>query len=532
MMQRPGTWPVLLLLWLLALLVGIGTRPLVPLDELRYTAVAWEMWQRGEFLVPYLNGEPYSHKPPLFFWLIHAGWWLLGVNEWSARLLAPLLTLLVLYATARLAARLWPGDGVTLRLTPLVLFASVFLVAFFTWLQIDMLLVLLTVLALHGVLHAAQGSPRGWALAGLALGLGILAKGPIGLLHVLPPALLAPVWLSNVPPGGWRRWYAGALAAVALAAVIALAWALPAAAAGGADYSRAILWGQTAGRVVGSFAHAHPIWWYLPWLPVLFAPWIFLPWLWSAARAAWSGQDRGMRFCLTWLLAVLLLLSLVSGKQIKYLLPVLPAFALLVARLLACMEEQPVRQRPWLLAVILALLGVAGMLAPLRLEQAAWLNEVHPVWGFGLLVSAVILLLLRPLLPRQYPQRMAVLSVMAVCVGELGVLRVGAPFYDVRPASRLVARVQEDGQVIAVPFRYHGEFTFHGRLRQPVEQLAPGGAEAWAARHPEDYLVLTGRDLPEDYPRAIYNRPWRSGRMVIVRGDVLIPYNDAPRVFE
>ncbi|MDX1698178.1 MAG: hypothetical protein R3308_07810, partial [Thiohalobacterales bacterium] len=63
------TWPVLLLLWLTALLVGIGTRPLVPADELRYIAVAWEMWQRGDFLVPYLNGEPYSHKPPLFFWL-------------------------------------------------------------------------------------------------------------------------------------------------------------------------------------------------------------------------------------------------------------------------------------------------------------------------------------------------------------------------------------------------------------------------------------------------------------------------------
>ncbi|MGB5259570.1 MAG: glycosyltransferase family 39 protein, partial [Gammaproteobacteria bacterium] len=99
-MQRLGVWPVLLVLWLVALLAGIGTRPLVPVDELRYIAVAWEMWQRGEFLVPILNGEPYSHKPPLFFWLIHAGWWLFGVNEWTARLLAPLLTLLSLYATA------------------------------------------------------------------------------------------------------------------------------------------------------------------------------------------------------------------------------------------------------------------------------------------------------------------------------------------------------------------------------------------------------------------------------------------------
>jgi hypothetical protein len=55
----------------------IWLRPLWPVDETRYASVAWEMWLRGDFLVPYINGEPYSHKPPLLFWLIHAGWiWL------------------------------------------------------------------------------------------------------------------------------------------------------------------------------------------------------------------------------------------------------------------------------------------------------------------------------------------------------------------------------------------------------------------------------------------------------------------------
>ena len=48
-------------------------------------------------------------------------------------------------------------------------------------------------------------------------------------------------------------------------ALIALAWALPAAGAGGEMYAQAILWGQTADRVVNSFAHAQPWWWYLPW---------------------------------------------------------------------------------------------------------------------------------------------------------------------------------------------------------------------------------------------------------------------------
>ena len=60
----------------------IWLRPLWPVDETRYASVAWEMWLRGDFLVPHINGEPYSHKPPLLFWLIQAGWALFGVNDW------------------------------------------------------------------------------------------------------------------------------------------------------------------------------------------------------------------------------------------------------------------------------------------------------------------------------------------------------------------------------------------------------------------------------------------------------------------
>ena len=133
-----------------------------------------------------------------------------------------------------------------------------------------------------------------------------------------------------------------------------LAWAWPAATAGGEAYRAAILWGQTADRIVTSFAHAHPVWWYLPWLMVLFAPWSLMPWLWTGLRLAWRRRDSGQRLCVTWLVAVFLLLSLVSGKQVKYLLPLLPAFALLLSRTLSQLPERPVTQRPWLPASVLA----------------------------------------------------------------------------------------------------------------------------------------------------------------------------------
>ncbi len=60
--------------WLAAGLVLIFTMPLLPIDETRYLTVAWEMRQSGHWLLPTLNGEPYSHKPPLLIWLINLAW--------------------------------------------------------------------------------------------------------------------------------------------------------------------------------------------------------------------------------------------------------------------------------------------------------------------------------------------------------------------------------------------------------------------------------------------------------------------------
>ena len=73
-MTLSSKWWTPLGLWLVVMAAGLALRPPLPVDETRYLAVAWEMWRDGNFLVPHLNGEAYSHKPPLLFWLINLGW--------------------------------------------------------------------------------------------------------------------------------------------------------------------------------------------------------------------------------------------------------------------------------------------------------------------------------------------------------------------------------------------------------------------------------------------------------------------------
>ena len=115
-------------IWLAALagvlVASSFARPLLPIDETRYIGVAWEMWVRGDFLVPHLNGEPYHHKPPLLFWLMHAGWALFGVNEWWPRLISPLFAAATLPLVVAIGARLWPGQPAVARMAPFMLLSA------------------------------------------------------------------------------------------------------------------------------------------------------------------------------------------------------------------------------------------------------------------------------------------------------------------------------------------------------------------------------------------------------------------------
>ena len=192
---------LLLALLLLALLTGVAfiARPMTPIDETRYISVAWEMWLRGDFLVPFKNGAPYSHKPPLMIWLFQAGWAVFGVCEWWPRLVSPLVSAANLLLTVGLARRLWPDRQGIGGPAVLILASSLLWTFFSTAAMFDIILALFTLLGMHGTLMASEGKfRRGFALLGLAIGLGILTKGPVILVQVLPVALLAPWWRPRI----------------------------------------------------------------------------------------------------------------------------------------------------------------------------------------------------------------------------------------------------------------------------------------------------------------------------------------------
>jgi 4-amino-4-deoxy-L-arabinose transferase-like glycosyltransferase len=523
--QKPDPQLIALLAgWALLSVAALWLRPLWPVDETRYVSVAWEMWLRGDFLVPHINGEPYSHKPPLLFWLMHLGWAVFGVNEWWPRLVAPLCALGAVPLLLRLGRLLWPGERAAHEAAVWVLFGTLLYAVFVTLTMFDVLLMLCAIAGMIGVLELSTGKRISGVLwLGAGIGLGVLTKGPVILLHVLPAAAVAPWWAPQLK-GRLGRWYLDLLLGVLLGAAIALAWAAPAALFGGEEYRRAIFWGQTAGRVSESFAHRAPWWHYLPLLPLILFPWLVWPSFWKGLRAM-DRRDSAARFLLAWLVLTLLGFSLVSGKQAKYLVPMLPAFALLAGRALAGLQAP---SRIWEMALpALGFLALPGFLLWLRtrppgLRLPEWAAEI-PLWPIMLLfVAAPLLLWVARRDTRLQMRALGAATLVATALLYVGVAPAFAPYGDPGPAARHLAALQAERVPLAHLGKYHAQYSFSGRLHTPIAILNEQELRAWVSRYPAGQVITVERARQTGGGGPEFQAPYRGAWIAVWRGEALL----------
>jgi 4-amino-4-deoxy-L-arabinose transferase-like glycosyltransferase len=514
------------LLWLLLLLPVALYLPALPIDETRYLAVAWEMRLHGDFLVPHLNGAPYSDKPPLLFWLINLGWLVAGMNAWAVRLGVLAASLASLLLCERLVRRLEPDRAVAER--ALWLFAGMIYFALFSSaIMFDVLLTTCVLVALHGTLDLdAQRWRRGTLLLALGFGLGILTKGPVALLDAGLAAALAP-WWSATARAAKRRWYACLALGVLGGAGVALAWAIPAALAGGPEYANAIFLHQTVDRMARSFAHRRPPWWYLLVLPLMLLPWTL------SLRAPWRAWcenvhiGKSARFAIAAFAPAFGVFCLVSGKQPHYLLPLLPALALYLALVLGD-ARAAVRGRPF--AALLTLAGIALAALPYlaahasaiagldRLVRDGHLTEsflgvvagVWPWWGVALTLLGLGLLTLRG--AHASLRALALATVAAAALAELALAQGIGPYVDVSVAAARIRAIQESGRPIAHLAWHHGLFEFAGRLTQPLPKVSFAELPAWCAAHPDGTVVTFYTKYPIAAPPEL-ELPYRFGRI-------------------
>ena len=341
-----STPPLLLVLLALWLLATLGVRPLLLPDEGRYVEVARAMWM-GDALVPTLDGLPFFHKPPLFYWLDMAAMQLLGSNEFTGRF-ASAVGAWLMGAALLLAMRRRHGPRAA-AIALGVLATTPFFFIGGQYANHDMLvggLITAAVLALARALEEPAHVDLRWLVAGWVLcALAMLAKGLIGV--VLPALVIGPWLLAQ------RRWRQmlkllhplGLLAFTVVAApwFVAMQLRYP----GFFDY---FFIEQHFRRFAQSnFNNAQGVWFFIVVLPALTLPWS--AWLPAAVRRLWPQRDATLGLYGWWVIAVLGFFSLPSSKLVGYALPALTPWCALLA--LAITNERgherpgQVRGRPW-----------------------------------------------------------------------------------------------------------------------------------------------------------------------------------------
>jgi 4-amino-4-deoxy-L-arabinose transferase-like glycosyltransferase len=342
-------------------------------DEPRFAQAAVEMLASGKYLAPTFNGEWRVQKPPLVTWLMTVSMAVFGPSGFSARFWSPIGIAVAAFATWTIGRRLWSSDVgliamIVLALTPLTWLEGVAATA-----DAVLLAAITTALAIGVRMMTRRPTWRDGLAMGLALGAGLLTKGPVAL--VLPIGILGIViWTSRQEVGHARSIAITTIGAGGVAVGMFALWAVPASAAtSGLVVERGLILENLGRFMTAMEGHGTPVL-----LAPLYYPAVilvgFLPWsvrLPAAARYL-RAADGSLRrtFLSAWVLLPLVLFTFAATKLPHYVLPLWPALSLAVAAMLAAGGGQAARQALARRAALVSIALVVGaMVAAPALES-------------------------------------------------------------------------------------------------------------------------------------------------------------------
>ena len=309
-------------------------------DETKYGQVVREMRATGAFFLPTLNGTPFTHKPPIHFWMIDLLTFPLGVYSTWAFVLPSLIAFIFL---------LWLMWKIGGPLAAFICGSSLMIWASAQSARMDVSFTAFIVLAVWQLERFFDRDDfRALLWSTIAIGIAVLIKGPMAPVIAIVLFILEWMRRKRVPSGNY------APAILAMVAIPAL-WLVPAMLLGGRAYTRDVIIKQTVGRAVASWVHNAPPWFYVIHLPASLFPWFFL------AVAAVVALWRTHRFLINWILAVLVPYSLMSSKLDVYMMAMIPPIALLIAEYVSRERARLARSCNAISIAVMALIGIAGL---------------------------------------------------------------------------------------------------------------------------------------------------------------------------
>lgn len=395
------TLPVLALLGLVFIMFffQLGSYPLFDLDEPRYAEAAREMLEGGDWITPHFNYALRFDKPVFFYWLVAWAYQWFGISEFSARFFSAVtatLTVFSVYVFGQYWVSRRYGWFSALILSSSIVFAGIARMSI-----TDMTLTCLMTATSLSLFMAAHRDLKWWLLAGFFSGLAVLTKGPVGL--VVPGAvfLLYTLVIQDFKRCLLNRWL---LLSLLVCMAVALPWYVLAYQENHQAFIDALLLHNVARYSDVVSGHKQPVYFYVWVLLAGFLPWtLYLP-------AAFKNLIAGLRkhkemlqnqnlhyfvplYASIWAAFTFIFFTVSNTKLLTYILPLLPALALLMGSL---WYGKSLDQR--------AEQSQQNSYGTTDLEDVPWKWLIIPAWSFAVLVLAgggVFITQMGKLLPRE-----------------------------------------------------------------------------------------------------------------------------------
>ncbi len=472
----------LLVLAGLTFLVGLGAPAITDADEAFYAEAAREMVESGDWLTPHYNYEPRFQKPVLYYWLTAATFAVTGAGELTARLWAALSGMGLVFVTAGLARRWYDDD--TALLSGAIVATSFGYVALGRMALPDLPLALSVTATIAACLVAIGDRvprPRQWLLAAaVSAALGFLVKGPLAV--VLPAAVLLPILMIERRASRVRA--TDVLVASATFAALAAPWYLAMWWRHGTPYLESFFVSDNLARfATDRFNEPRPWWYYGPVIVGGVVPWAPYLLLGVSATLRVLTLRGGLGSLETrlaiWMVLPLAVFTLSVGKQPRYVLPLLPPIAILIAHGIVdrtrsgrgldggLYQQRPDRglQAASLAAGAILLLAAALVwrAQPLFVDIPAW-QSLSAAATIGLAGLAVVLVALSRGW-RQAPWALAYASAIALPALVLGAL-AGGPDDAVHRVARAVVTARQASEPVGVSRVFVRNLVFYTGVKQ------------------------------------------------------------------
>ena len=426
---------------------GLGAFGLIGADEPRYAQVAREMLDRHDWVTPVLGGLPWLEKPPLYYWQAMLSYSIFGVSDVAARI---------------------PS---ALDATLLIVAVYLFFRKFRRGVEVDAALITASCAGIVGYAHAASmdmGLAAAFAIGMLAwwgwrengsrtllaafyfcMGLGMLAKGPIApFLAVVVIAAFAAATHQ------WRTflrtlWLPG----VVLFCAVSLPWYALVQSRNPQFFREFILEHNLARFSSNLYHHPEPFWYYIPVTALALAPWIvFVIAAFAESVRTWWAERESIRtepdlelgfriFACCWLVVPVVFFSISQSKLPGYILPSIPAGAVLLADYLLRRLEQQQPVSKWL--AIVHALAASAVVAPAML--VGFIVIKHRLPGgrplvFALAVAFVLCIAIAlTLLSRVRLRMLRFVTLIPVVLAVAAVLKFGTTAIDQKLSTRPLA---------------------------------------------------------------------------------------------